>query len=395
MTKKIGLFLNSHPSQGGAFQYSQSVLGALAALPDSDYEKLVVYTRDEWFGYLRPYNVGSLHVPLGIWQSLHGKLASSFLPVELWRSRLSRLHRVAQVLKRQMCDLWVFPAQDTWSYLMPVHALGTIHDLMHRYEKRFPEVGREYRIREKHYRNMCRWCRGVLVDSRVGKEHVMESYGLDQRRIHVLPFVAPAYICSGGEDPGLCRRYRLPRKFIFYPAQYWEHKNHKGLVLAAARLKEAVPDLKVVFVGFRKNGYASTWKLIQELGLRDRFFYFDYVPESDMVGFYRRARAMVMPTFFGPTNIPPLEAMALGTPMAVSAVYGMEEQLGDAALYFDPSSVDAIAEALRLLWTDDRLCRDLSARSLARASQWGPLHFNQRFQNIIEDTLVPEGNGRY
>jgi len=295
-------------------------------------------------------------------------------------------------LLRQNCDLWIFPAQETWTYLLPSPSLGTIFDLMHRYERRFKESSAWglYQCREKHYLNMCRWCKGVFVDSEVGKHHVMESYGLHADRIHVLPFVPPTYREMPSVSEALNARHGLPRKFFFYPAQFWEHKNHKALVAAAALLKRELPDLSLVFVGSKKNGYSSTVELVRHLGLKNNVRFLGYVPDSDMPELYRRARALLMPTSYGPTNIPPLEAMALGCPVAVSRIYGMPDQLGDAALFFDPSSVDQIAEAMKLLWKDDGLCEELTRRGLIQSSRWNQSHFNHRLQEILEKVLEGE-----
>jgi glycosyltransferase involved in cell wall biosynthesis len=92
---------------------------------------------------------------------------------------------------------------------------------------------------------------------------------------------------------------------------------------------------------------------------------------------------MVMPTFFGPTNIPPLEAFATGCPAAVSNIYGMPEQIGEAALFFDPVSDAEISGALLRLWTDDALCEELSARGLTRLAQRDQDCFNQRLLSIL------------
>jgi len=91
-----------------------------------------------------------------------------------------------------------------------------------------------------------------------------------------------------------------------------------------------------------------------------------------------------MPTFFGPTNIPQLEAFALGCPVATSRIYGIPDQVGDAALLFDPASVDEIYEALVRLWTDDALCAVLKARGYAHAKRWGRPQFRGRVREIIE-----------
>jgi glycosyltransferase involved in cell wall biosynthesis len=266
--------------------------------------------------------------------------------------------------------------------------LGVIFDLMHRYEKQFPEVSSKgiYRIRERHYRNTCRHSRGVLVDSEVGRRHVLESYAMSSGKVHVLPFVPPKHIhypISEGILPD------LPSKFIFYPAQFWEHKNHKRLVQASALVRKKCPDFHLVLVGSRKNAYDSTVESVRELGLSGIIHFLGYVPDSQMPALYRKARAMIMPTFFGPTNIPPLEAIAVGCPVAVSNIYGMPHQLGDAALYFNPTRVEEMAAAMEALWTDDHLCDRLTTCGFQRASEWNQGHFNLRFQEIIENILQP------
>jgi len=194
-------------------------------------------------------------------------------------------------------------------------------------------------------------------------------------------------MASSSSENEVTRKYRLPAKFIFYPANFWEHKNHLNMVEAMAVLKKELPDLALVLAGSRQNAYDAVMRRIDQLDLTNDVRILGYVPDEDMAGLYRKARALVMPTFFGPTNIPPLEAFAAGCPVSVSGIYGMPEQTGDAALLFDPSSVQGIAECIRRLWTDDRLCADLVLKGKERAASWGQQHFNARLHTIIEAVL--------
>jgi|WetSurMetagenome_2_1015567.scaffolds.fasta_scaffold01612_1 glycosyltransferase involved in cell wall biosynthesis len=394
--KKIGLFLNARPPEGGVFQYSLSLLEAIASLPQETYDLQVAHTSQDWSKILAGYPIQTHPLRLGLWKLASGRLFCLFLPVKVWRAFSPSLHSVKKSILGQQCDLWIFPAQDTWAYLLPVPALGTIHDLMHRYESRFPEVsaGGEYRKREAHFRNTCRWTRAVLVDSEIGRRQVNESYGMNPAQIHVLPFVAPRFSARDvpAEDTGPISR--LPVKYFLYPAQFWEHKNHKALVLAAALLADEVPDLKVVLTGTAKNAYASTIDLIERLHLKEHFQFLGYVPQIHMRELYQRARALIMPTFFGPTNIPPLEAASVGCPVAVSDIYGMREQMGEGALYFNPSSPAEIAHVMQRLWQSDDLCKDLSKKALAHSSQWNQDQFNKKFRHILEQILFPDNSGR-
>jgi glycosyltransferase involved in cell wall biosynthesis len=95
-----------------------------------------------------------------------------------------------------------------------------------------------------------------------------------------------------------------------------------------------------------------------------------------------------MPTFFGPTNIPPLEAMKLGCPVAVSNIYGMPEQTRGAALLFDPESEQEIANAIALLWENDALCYSLREQGKIVSAQWTSEHFSDKLESVLRSMLT-------
>lgn len=383
--KKIGLFLGNAPHDGGAFQYNQAILDAICELPRNKFTVVVVYTSTLWLKYIKPHGLETVFVKIGLFGRILSMVWRTLrLPIKIWRRISQYFYPVVKTLKNIQCDLWIFPAQDALSYQVPVNALITIHDLMHRYERRFPEVS-SFRWREWHYRNICKWAKGVLVDSEIGKQHVIESYGMDKEWIHILPYIAPKYL-DRSIHPSLnfYPTYNLPLKFIFYPAQFWEHKNHKRLIMAINKLKKNLPDLKLVLVGSKKNGYKSAFNLVKTLKITHNVIFLGYVPDQDMAEIYHRARALIMPTFFGPTNIPPLEAFVAGCPIGISDIYGIPEQVGDAALLFNPESVDEIAECIRTLWVDDHLCAELARKGKQRSAVWGQRQFNDRFRKIID-----------
>lgn len=385
--KKIGLYLEAEPHFGGTFQINQTMLDALAALPSDRFSVVVGYTSERWLPYLQDHDVRAIPIPRGSWQRAIGLGWTLLgLPMGLWRAITPLFHPMTKALLRESCDLWMFPSYDLRSYQFPVPALVSIHDLMFRYEKRFPESASRwsYLNKERINQNNCRWSTGILVDSELGRQQMIESYDIPASRVHALPFIAPRYMHLTEVRTDFDEHYRLPAKYIFYPAQFWWHKNHKKLIEAIARLKSELPDLKLVLSGGRQNAYDSVVKLVQDLSLADDVLFSGYVPDADMPEFYRRARAMIMPTYYGPTNIPPLEAFTVGCPVAISGTYGMPEQAGGAALHFNPDSVQEIADCIRRLWTDDRLCAELAEKGKAREASWGQTQFNERFRQIIE-----------
>lgn len=385
--KKIGIFLGADPGSGGMFQYSLSVLEALSVMPRDGHALVAAFFNPGWASYVEPLGMRAL--PLGrtggepltfgrFWRS-------ACLPIGIWRSLLWRFDPIARVLASERCHTWLFPAQDHWSYLVPVSAVVTIHDLMHRYEPQFPEVSRggRYFAREYRFRNICRYAQALLVDSELGRKHVADCYGANFARLFALPYLPPSYIYKRDTPEAFDQRYRLPSRFLFYPAQFWLHKNHDRLLQALAIVRRSCPDVFLVLAGPQAYEYENLVRRVTQLGLHDRVRFTGYIPDVDLAEFYRRARALVMPTFFGPTNIPPLEAFVCSCPVAISNIYGMPEQVGDAAVLFDPLSIQAIAAAIESLWTNDDLCRRLVERGRQRVATWGQPEFSAALHEIM------------
>lgn len=386
--KKIGVLLTARP-EGGAFQYTQAILEAALALPADKYSIVVAYSDPSWLDFIRG-RAPSIRLNDSLWSRILNRIwHEARLPVSAWRKVAAPLDASMRALVAERCDLWICPNHDRYSFRAEIPALGTVHDLMHRYEPSYSEVSDngEYASREFHFLETCRWSRGVLVDSRVGKEQLEESYEVSPEKVFVLPFVAPRYIYDhdATTEAGLAERYSLPEKYFFYPAQFYTHKNHPALITALAMMRDSHPDVRLVLVGRKeRNGFEKVQQMVHDLGLDDNVLFLGYVPDSDMPGLYRRARALVMPTFFGPTNIPQLEAFAMGCPVATSRIYGIPEQVGDAALLFDPHSVEEIHQCMVRLWTDDDLCATLAERGKRHAREWGPPQFRDRLQDVIE-----------
>ena len=386
--KKIGVLLSASPG-GGAFQYTQAMLNAILAFPP-EFSITAAVGDPLWLDVL-PERVKLVRlVDTAFTRALNKIWHLARLPQSLWRLTAAKLDTNVRTLQAADCDLWICPNHDRFVFRAPVPTLGTVHDLMHRYERQFPEVSEngEYEAREFHFGETSRWARGVLVDSEVGKAQLIESYDVPPDKVFVLPYIPPAYVFESDQsrDYQVVTRYRLPKKFFFYPAQFYRHKNHVALIDAMAVLKLIHPDVHLVLVGTReRNGFADVQAQVTRLGLEDNVKFLGYVPDQDIPALYRAARALVMPTYFGPTNIPQLEAFALGCPVATSRIYGIPAQVGDAALLFDPSSVDEIFSCLKRLWEDDSLCATLAESGKQHAANWGPPQFRDRLVKIVEE----------
>lgn len=387
--KRIGIFLDCKPYNGGSFQYNQSIIEALSVLPISKYQVVAIYSSENWRKYLNKYDFEMVKFRYSLWANIIAKLVGKFLKklhknVAEYRWIYSKFDILALQVDILGLDLVIAPGQEMLPALITTPTIATIHDLMHRYED-FPELyeNGEYKNREYLYKNICIGAKRILVDSNVGKEHVIECYGAEYRdKIDVLPFTPPQYLFKN-----IGKKIETQKKFVFYPAQFWQHKNHKNLVLAVKKLKNEGISVHFLFVGSQKNGYKEIEKLIRINSLEENIEVKGYVSDNEMVWLYKHARAMIMPSFLGPTNIPPLEGMAMGCPVAVSDVYAMPEQIGNAGLKFNPRSVEDIANTIKKLWVDDSLCSDLVEKGYKQVEKFSQARFNEKLKEIIKAVL--------
>jgi len=173
---------------------------------------------------------------------------------------------------------------------------------------------------------------------------------------------------------------------LFYPAQFWPHKNHVGLLLAIKHLKDQYNlEFPLVFVGSDKGNISYIREVIAQLQLSNQVHFLGFVPQEDIPHLYQNAFALTFVTFFGPDNLPPIEAMALGCPVIASNVSGATEQLGEAALLVDPKQPEEIALAVKSLWDDSSLRQRLIDLGFKRAKKWTTEDYVKKLYSVIDD----------
>jgi len=268
-----------------------------------------------------------------------------------------------------------------------------VWDLQHRLQPWFPEVSANgnWQHRDTIYTAVLGRAAAVIVGTQAGKREVEHFFRVDPSRILILPHPTPHF----GETeitgtPPVREKYGITGDYLFYPAQFWAHKNHVNLLLALKLLRDRFGrPLSVAFVGADHGNLAHVKAAAERLGLADRVHFLGFIPREDLIDLYRQAFALSYVTFFGPENLPPLEAFALGCPVVASEVPGAREQLGDAVLFVDPAAPEQIAEAVVRLATEEGLREKLTSagRKIAqgRTPQGfveGALAFLDRFEAV-------------
>lgn len=173
----------------------------------------------------------------------------------------------------------------------------------------------------------------------------------------------------------------LPERYVYYPANPWPHKNHQRLLEAFSLVND--PELHLVFTG---HGHVplpgDSEKRILRLG---------QVPKHDLPGLYRQAVGLVFPSLYEGFGFPPVEAMACGCPVAASGIGAIAEVCGDAALLFDPTDPEAIAEAISRVASDSTLRSELSLAGTTRAAQFTWRRSAERHLEVYRAAVASSG----
>ncbi|MGD9895186.1 MAG: glycosyltransferase family 4 protein [Dehalococcoidia bacterium] len=207
----------------------------------------------------------------------------------------------------------------------------------------------------------------VIVPSSWVRAALVRHYGVRAERVHVVPLAPPvgmAPVRDSGRLSDVQDRYHLPDRFLLSVGTLEPGKNREMLMRALSLTHRRGFRLPLVVVGQRG------W--LDDAGAKgestDQITYLGYVPDEDLPALYTRAEAFLFPSWLEGFGLPPLEAIACGTPVISSCRPAMTEVLGAAALFADPRNPDEWADSIERLAGDRRLREDLIARGLERAS---------------------------
>lgn len=221
--------------------------------------------------------------------------------------------------------------------------ITTHWDIGHRSTYMFPEFTESFESREHYYNSTLRRALYILTETQTGKNELIKFANISADRIGVMPIFPGSVI---NENVSMEAQYEVLHKFelvkdqfFIYPAQFWPHKNHTILIEAMQEVSNIHPKVKLILTGSNKGNISYVANYIKERNLSDHVKILGFVGNEELYTFYKNAIALVMPTFLGPSNMPPLEAAFLNCPVVISDLEGHRELMKDYATYFDPNNI--------------------------------------------------------
>lgn len=297
----------------------------------------------------------------------------------------------ADVCDRNFDLLW-------FNNIEPIHNgvpyIYNVFDLQHRVQPWFPEVSDkgQYRLREGSYSEAVRRAAFVVTSSEETKEQVSFFYSVPADRIRVIPFPTPQPATDAAAAPPrmseaeLRAKHGIKGSYLLYPAQFWPHKNHINLLRGLKVLREQHElDYTMIFTG-ADHGNADFVKAgARSLGLADKVHFAGFVPYDEVAAFYRHAFAMTYVTFFGPDNLPPLEAFAFGCPVVLSDIAGIGKLFEDAVVPVNHRDPASIAAGVKKLVDDPAECARRVAKGKLIAARNSMPNYLTQVQALFDE----------
>jgi len=387
---RIGVFLEGSPEAGGGFQLEMAILSGLKQAAPKGAHEYVVFAPESALPSLDDGWEGMQVVPFGK-PSLFLRAGQRFL--RSFRGAPAGIRRrittqAEELIAKHRIDLVYYPSPNFLCLDHDAPYVLTVYDLQHRLQPEFPEVSSRWKwaARERFYEEAIPRASMTIVATAALRSDVTRCYGVREERVRVLPYVPgpSAHIPQGGEE-AIRNKYKLPAGFLFYPARFWPHKNHAGLLhaLQILRDKEGV-RLPLILVGTDKGNLPYLRRVIQHLGLEEQVFVLGFVPDEDIAALYRQALALTMPSFFGPTNLPPVEAFALGCPVITADLAGAREHFGEAAILVNPRDPGDIALGILRVYKDAALREELTRRGREVIARWSAMDYARALVEVFE-----------
>ena len=249
----------------------------------------------------------------------------------------------------------------------------TLHDII---PLRMPETvsDRYLKIFNDELPTILNNCDGIITVSEFSKQDIAKEFNFPKDKIFVTHLAAEDIykpmskrICKSI----LKQKYSISNDFILYVGGYSPRKNIIGILEAFSKLKDYKErELKVVITGKKGVSYATYKKRAEELGIDDSIIFTDFVPLEDMPFFYNACEFLVYPSFYEGFGLPPLEAMACGTPVITSNITSIPEVCKNSALLINPYNIDDLTYSMERILSDSLLVLSMIQQGLQTSSKY-------------------------
>ena len=366
--KKIAIFIDARKKSGGAYQELLYTIKNIKKSNKYNYKFLIICTSKKLDLKLESEKFELHYFSLNALERYICYLRNFGPFVRRIKKYFFIKNKFENFLEKKNVDLVYFVGPSQYSlYLENIKFFINVPDVSHRENIEFPEIVdlSEFQRKDEIFKKSLPRALAIITNANIIKKRISFFFGVLEEKIFVINHQPSDSIDSFKEVNKEIQKeareiFKLPENYIFYPAMYLPHKNHKNLVDAIQILKlQFKIDLKIVFCGNDVGYLNNLKKYVHKLKLNNSISFLDFVKDEYLPYLYLDSLVLVMPSLIGPTNIPPWEAFKMKIPVVYSNLEGIKEVLGDAVHYVNPLESQSIAKGIKEIFENTNLKNEL------------------------------------
>ena len=380
--RKVGILALGGKSTGGIYQYTQSIIDALKDEKLNSYIVFCETSDDRFDNYgleirkIDKPNISTIKKTIRAVQHMFFIRKSYFFT----KKELDIFDDI---------DLFLSPAISAYPHFyINKPFIFTLHDMQERY---YPDFFTKYDrfVRWVNNKTLAKSAYKIICESNFVKNDIVKFTGVNANKINIIQSPPPKefidYKFNKSHFKIVKEKYNLPKKYLFYPAQCWFHKNHIKLVEAFDLVIRKHSNIHLILTGSNQNNYNNLISKINELELNNNVKHLGYIDYEDLPYLYKMSQFLVMPTLFESVSIPIYEAFALEVAVCSSNVVALPEQVGDAGIIFDPNDSSDIAEKIIMYLENDELRMQKAKVGFEKVVNFNHNEYRKKLISIINE----------
>ncbi|HTU40301.1 MAG TPA: glycosyltransferase family 1 protein [Candidatus Aquilonibacter sp.] len=311
-----------------------------------------------------------------------GPLPANFhtVPLDGPERSLKNFREFRAIVQRRQCDLVHIPNLFSIPRALPCPYVMTVHDMLDHLSRARQQTGFWGSLHFQLTQQVLRRASRIFAVSNFTKIEMEKLFGIPPAQIEVIYNAIDERFLRGHASAAdrqlIAERYQVNYPFLLYAGRISPHKNVVRMIEAFSALKTelekdgVLPDLKLIIIGDDVSGNPDLRRTVVRSGVQNDVRFLGFVPVEVLRTFYDQAKIFVFPSLYEGFGLPPLEAMAHGTPVVTSNVSSLPEVVGNAAVLVHPENVFEIMRALHRVLLDQSLREKMKERSYKQAAKF-------------------------
>ena len=375
MKKRIGIFVDSTKTSGGAYHELRYFIKSIEKNNKNEKFEFVIIRENKNINFEKNFtNFEIINFKMNIFQ----RYLQFLLCYHHFFRRIKKFLKIANLfddfLNKNKISHVFFTGPSQYSiYINEIGFSILIPDVAHKENIEFSEFTEisELERKDEIFKKSLPRATFIITNSEIIKKRISFFYRILEERIITISQQPTSFISNFNIDKNnsnikdFKKENHLPENYIFYPAMYFPHKNHRLIIDAIKIINQNEKiNLSAIFCGKDKGLLHKLKNYSKNLNISDKIVFLDFVKEEDLPYYYCNSQALVMPSLCGPTNIPPWEAFQLKVPVFYAKLEGIEDVLKDGVYYIDPLNPDKLVEGIKKILNNDEFKKDLVNRGL-------------------------------